>query len=273
MDSMKTLNRSLPNSSILPPEKLLQAFKTAALSVTNLYKTAAIDQARARQAGYQDALDALLAFLDKENLGLGDGEGWRVRQWATERLDGSGSGQAGSESDDDRGEIEKRSGSPSPTVIHKIVTEPIRQQALSRSSSPSRVDEVRPPPPPSVPSPQRTNTGPQTETFSFRSSHPFPADVEMQPSEPIQQPELIPHNQPPLVTPAVRVEVLPRGSRTPHRHNSHTNRHSTRSSTALRSLGSGAGSKRRMAFGDFFDIGNLGDGVGGGGNGKRSRMS
>ena len=269
MDSMKTLNRSLPKSSILPPEKLLQAFKTAALSVTNLYKTAAIDQARARQAGYQDALDALLTFLDKENLGLGDGEGWRVRQWATERLDGSGSGQVGSESDDERGEIEKHSGSPSPTVIHKVVSEPIRQQALSRSSSPTRVDEVRPPPPSS---PQRNNTVPQTETFSFHSSHPFPVDIEMQPQEPIQQPELIPHNPAPLVTPAVRVEVLPRGSRTPHRHSNHSNRHNTRSSTTLRPLG-GAGSKRRMAFNEFFDIGNLGDGVGGGGSGKRSRMS
>ena len=77
---MRSLNTSLPRTSPRrnqqPPEELLSAFKAAALSVTNLYKNAASEQARSRAAGYQDALDDLLSFLDKENLGLGDGEGW-----------------------------------------------------------------------------------------------------------------------------------------------------------------------------------------------------
>ncbi|KAI9823195.1 MAG: hypothetical protein M1832_002639 [Thelocarpon impressellum] len=115
MDSMRSLNTSLPTSSPKghrrdPPEQLLQAFRSAALSVTTLYKTAAADQERSHQAGYQEALDDLLAFLDHENLGLDDGEGWKVRQWATERLDGA---QTSVESDDEKVESEQRSGHPS----------------------------------------------------------------------------------------------------------------------------------------------------------------
>ena len=72
---MRSLNTSLPGTSPSkqhgsePPEQLLQAFKAAALSVTKLYKTAALDQTRARSEGYQDALDDLLSFLDKEDIG------------------------------------------------------------------------------------------------------------------------------------------------------------------------------------------------------------
>ncbi|RAL65399.1 hypothetical protein DID88_000967 [Monilinia fructigena] len=70
MDSMRSLNTSLPGGkspskqqNVEPPQQLLIAqFKAAALSVTNLYKTAAADQARARAEGYQDALDELLSF-------------------------------------------------------------------------------------------------------------------------------------------------------------------------------------------------------------------
>src|SRR5450432_3759901 len=107
MDSMRSLNTSLPGASPSkqqmpePPEQLLSAFKAAALSVTKLYKTAAVDLARARSEGYQDALDELLAFLDKEDIGLTDGEGWRIRRWATERLD--------VESEDEPGQPERGS--------------------------------------------------------------------------------------------------------------------------------------------------------------------
>jgi len=43
---------------------------------------------QAKQLGYQEAIEDLIHFLDRKNLGLGDGEGWQIRQWATERLDG-----------------------------------------------------------------------------------------------------------------------------------------------------------------------------------------
>ena len=279
MDSMRSLNKSLPRSpkqrSAQPPEQLIQAFKTAALSVTNLYKTAASDQTRARQAGYQDALDDVLAFLDKENLGLGDGEGWRVRQWATERLDGSVPAHAGSDTDDDRGETEKRARSSSPSVRRKESREILRERQPSRSTSPVRIAAP-------VPTLEPVQTLPSTivksEVFSFRSSIPYPQDMDLQavdtvsigtsPSDAQVQPAAA------ASTPAVRVEVVPRGSRTPHRNANHTNRHNTRSATSTRSIGSGAGSKRRIQFGDFFDIGSLGDGKDGfGGGGKRSRFT
>jgi hypothetical protein len=66
-----------------------------------------------------------------------------------------------------------------------------------------------------------------------------------------------------------------------HRHvGGNLGRPSARSSTTLGTLGSGAGTKRRLAFGDFFDIGPAGNGKdwfgggggGGGGGGKRGRF-
>ncbi len=279
---MRSLNKSLPRSpkqrAAQPPEQLLQAFRTAALSVTNLYKTAASDQARARQAGYQDALDDVLAFLDRENLGLGDGEGWRVRQWATKRLDGSVPAHAGSDTDDERGETEKRARSSSPVVRRKESRE-ILERHPSRSASPAR----------SAPAPGSTSettqtqvsTAPKSEVFSFRSAVPYPQDMDVQTVDPAATNTSPSDVQPQLPTTtstsAVRVEVVPRGSRTPHRNGNHISRHNTRSATTTRSLGSGAGSKRRIQFGDFFDIGNLGDGKDGkdglGGGGKRSRFT
>lgn len=281
MDSMRSLNTSLPTSSpkarsVQPPEQLLQAFKTAALSVTNLYKTAASDQARARQSGYQDALDDLLAFLDKRNLGLGDGEGWRVRQWATERLDGSPSAHVGSDSDDERVETEKRARSTSPVIQRKSSRDLLQNRQATRSVSPVRTESAPPAPPTTILQP--SGVLPRPETFTFRSSHPYPHDVDMQVpdasvSNTASQTEIqqqVPVN---VSTPSVRVDVVPRGSRTPHRHG-HSTRHNTRSSTSTRGLGSGAGSKRRIPFGDFFDLGSLGDGKDGfGGGGKRGRFT
>ena len=280
MDSMRSLNTSLPTSSpkarsTQPPEQLIQAFKTAALSVTNLYKTAATDQARARQSGYQDALDDLLAFLDKQNIGLGDGEGWTVRQWATERLDGSPQAHNGSDTDDERGETEKRARSSSPVIHRKSSREMLQNRQATRSVSPLRTESA--PPAPALTAQQQSTVFPRPETFTFRSSHPYPQDIDMQVAEleasnPTPQPEVQALAQTNATTPSVRVDVVPRGPRTPHRHG-HSTRHNTRSSTSTRTLGSGAGSKRRIPFGDFFDLGSLGDGKDGfGGGGKRGRF-
>ena len=270
---MRSLNSSLPRSprrrrSNPPPEQLIQSFKSAALSVTNLYKTAAADQTRAREAGYQDALDDLLTFLDQQNLGLDDGEGWKVRQWATERLDGSPPAHAVSDSDDDRGETAKRARSSSPVTQRATVPEVEQARQPSRSTSPARAASV-PMAPPATSQPQN-NLSNTPEVFSFRSAHPYPYDVEMQAgdtaSNTTPQPE-------PLPSPTVRLEVVPRGSRTQHRGGSHQNRHGAKSTTSARSLGSGAGSKRRITVGDYFDLGSLGDGKDGrDGGGKRGRF-
>lgn len=134
MDSMRSLNTSLPtpySSRAVPPEHLLQAFRSAALSVTNLYKSAVQDQNNNRTAGYQDALDDLLRFLDTENLGLQDGEGWRVRQWVTERYDGTAN-QPTSEGEDEKTEVENTRDNAA------------EQQQSERESSPPVQAEERP---------------------------------------------------------------------------------------------------------------------------------
>lgn len=268
---MRSLNTSLPRSprrrrSNPPPEQLIQTFKAAALSVTNLYKTAAADQARAREAGYQDALDDLLAFLDKENLGLDDGEGWKVRQWATERLDGNPLPHAASDSDDDRGETVKRARSSSPVIQRTPAPNAEQPRQISRSTSPIRTTAAPMAPPPSTE--RHSDLFQASEVFSFRSAHVYPQDTDMQTSETnntSSQSEPQAHGQAPLPGPAVRVEVLPRGSRTPLR----GSRHSARSTGGARALGSGVGSKRRFNVGDYFDI----EGDGSGGGGKRGRFS
>ena len=278
MDSMRSLNVSLPNSPpkralSQPPEELLQSFRAAALSVTNLYKTAASDQARARRSGYQDALDDLLVFLDKQNLGLDDGEGWRVRQWATERLDGSPPLQGGSDSDDERTETEKRARSSSPGIPRKASPEIAAAPNISeRTTSPVRPTTARPAPH-LFPAPQPAGISERPETFTFQSNHPYPQDVDMQTidltASDTPQPESLPQVPSSSSTPAVRLEVLPRPSRSSLRNSAHPNKHVTRST---RPLGTGAGSKRRVTFGDFFDIGSLGDGKdSAGGGGKRAR--
>ena len=285
---MRSLNTSLPRSprrrSAQPPEQLLQAFRTAALSVTNLYKTAASDQTRARRDGYQDALDDILAFLDKENLGLGDGEGWKVRRWATERLDGSPPVAAGSESDDDRGDTEKRARSSSPNAQPKTNHDVLQAQPSLVPTSPERTTSA--PPAPTTVSlfqqPQNPNP-PAPEIFSFRSSHGYPQDIDMQSLDSTGTQQITSETQPSstIPTPTVRVEVIPRGSRTPHRNSNQSNRHNTRAATAMtrRSLGSGAGTKRRVDFNEYFDLGNFGDnrdgsgGAGDGRGGKRGRLT
>lgn len=271
---MKSLNRSLPKSgSTKPPEQLLQAFKSAALSVTNLYKTAAADQVQARRLGYQDALDNLLGFLDKENLGLGDGEGWKVRQWATERLDGHAPVPPGSESDEDRGEIIKRVRSSSPVLQRKSSPEISEVRLPSRSASPVRSASVVPVQPTS---PQPSNVSAGVEIFSFRSPHPYPQDIEMQADAANITPQSEPQpqdNGSNSITTA-RVEAMPRVSKISHRGGNHPSRHNTRSATSSRSLGTGAGSKRRVAFNDYFDLASLGDGkdIAGGSN-KRGKFA
>lgn len=270
MESMRSLNTSLPrsprkNRSNQPPEQLIQAFKTAALSVTNLYKTAAADQVVARQAGYQDALDDVLAFLDKENLGLDDGEGWKVRQWATERLDGSASAQAGSDDDDDRTEAPKRARSTSPAPQRARSSDIEQNRRLSNSPSRTVSAPVGPPVGPPVSTTTQTMIAQTPEAFTFRSTLPYPQDIDMPTRDnasnsmsPAESPLHLhtPTSGPPA---SVRVEVVPCGNRTPHRGANHPSRHTTRSITSTRGLGSGAGSKRRVPLGDYFDLSSLGD--------------
>lgn len=261
---MRSLNRSLPSSTTAarpaPPEQLLQAFKQAALSVTNLYKSAAIDHESIRQAGYQDALDDLLKFLDRENLGLQDGEGWRVRQWATGRYDGSANTQQ-SESEDEQADSDQRQRSVTPERnIEEDDTTP-QQPRQEQLPAPSIRVQSEPPDQP-----------------SSRSMFQFSAG----PDSAMSTDELLPSSQPSSSAESrsnpVKVEVT--RNRNAHKNNSRHNPKPT-SRAALQPIGS----KRKLPFPDISDIFNVGfdkkdgfeggngNGAGGGGGGsKRSRL-
>ncbi|KAL6896045.1 hypothetical protein HDV57DRAFT_35848 [Trichoderma longibrachiatum] len=225
------------------PEQLLDVFKAAALSVTKLYKTSAKAEARARADGYQECLDELLMFLDKENIGLDDGEGWRIRRWATERLDGRDAGQQSAESED---EVDKGERNASPEIA-RASTEPI-------ISSPIQIQTRTVSPPAAVPvhvSPMSEEPThfvvPTQEAFTFHSSYPNIATLDLSDQRP---------QEPSSFAPSFSSKFGGSSSRGGPRSSPH--------------LGRGAGTKRRMDFDDFFG-GCLGgkDPVGNGS--KRSR--
>ncbi|KAK5703379.1 hypothetical protein LTR17_022156 [Elasticomyces elasticus] len=293
MDSMRNLSTSLPSSSRrrLDQPELLMDFKAAALSVTNLYKSAVSVQAKARAIGYQDALDDLLGFLDKEEMGLMDGEGWRVRRWATERLDEGGVEREGEGSE---GEAEQETAkdevplaaagtrSSSPEAQRKavvpregsedsgiIVSEPPvlqLQQQRQGTRSPT------PTPPQHTAHQQQQHTVPTAENFTFRSNHTYPSGNHDRARERGTSMEVDTTSQqhmssstPPSSSDAtLRHYPHPRPSRN-HRHTNHNrqrerergsnNDNGSRAATGTISLNLSANNgKRKMPYPDFFDI-------------------
>lgn len=272
MDNLRSLNSSLPapsstrrqrsghdkqssQASQANQQALLQAFKTAALSVTNLYRAAATENSTASYSdGYRDALEDLVEFLDQEEIGLMDGEGWRIRQYLADRLAQSpaatGGQQTGTDGSDDEGgevEEEKRARSSSPVMQTKAAPQEQQQQPgadAARSVTPPRSGSAPP-----------QQTDPPHVQFTFQSGHPYPVphlqDIDME-GQPAQQQQAMQR------TPRLRHGML--------RVNNHSH---NRSATSL------AGGKRKLPFVDFFDItgfGNGKDGTSGGGGGKRNRL-
>ncbi|KAI9853890.1 MAG: hypothetical protein M1824_000814 [Vezdaea acicularis] len=302
MDSMRSLNTSLPtatasprsqqvqpnstssnnnNTSSDPPSQILPGFKAAALALTNLYKTAQSEQVRSRQNGYQDALDDLLGFLDQENLGLDDGEGWRVRQWATERLDGGEgtNGQGAGDSDEERADTDKRDRSQSPVMNHK--NNPSENRESYNPTSPQRTTSA---PPTSYVPAQNPNIVTSAEVFTFQSPISFPQNQDLEMDTSVNIDTINNWARTPLETqtrsaahtagpgaPAVALGVVGRPARLTNRHTSSSV--TRRSSRTAGTLGNGAGNKRKVPFGEFFDISGLGIGKDnlGGGSSKRSK--
>jgi hypothetical protein len=260
MDSMRHLSSSLPGTRRRneQPHQLLSDFKAAALSVTNLYKTATAENARSRDAGYQDALDDLLAFLDKENLGLMDGEGWRVRRWATERLDDAPKGTEDEEDASKEEAIETRSSSPEvqrkPTVPMASSSLVEEDQQRPASEPPQHATQYQPqlqPTNPHAASPALA-TAPVLEDFSFRSAQAYPTNHNRDDNTTM--------DVDPTSTSTNSVRAAPKPS-SRSRHTNHArSRENTRSSSGPTfnfNLGSGAGGKRKMPYPDFFDISGL----------------
>ena len=265
MDSMRGLNTALPRAtpqkaagaSPTPPEALLQAFKDAALSVTKLYKTAAADQAKTRAEGFQDCLDELLTFMDKEDLGLNDGEGWKIRQWATARLDGREAVV------DDHSDEDERASSPAierkpSTPCHEIQPEPTPVEVHEPiSEEPEQAPQL---------APLTVSTFPPTGNFSFRSDVSYPQEVEMNMGD---------DNNTTLTSTLVgnngsNAVTFARANRG-HSGRPRNSRHNTRSASGRQRDNTASGSKRKINFGEFFDIGDSTNPFGGGG--KRSRFT
>ncbi|PHH72713.1 hypothetical protein CDD83_4886 [Cordyceps sp. RAO-2017] len=218
-----------------PSEQLLDVFKAAALSVTKLYKTSALAESRARAEGYQECLENLLIFLDRENLGLRDGEGWKVRAWATERLDGRDVALQVTESED---EIDRSDRTTSPEVARTSAEPQAPVQRPSESPVPSLTV---------VPEEPTRIVVPTQDTFTFQSAHPYPNIATLDLSDSRHE------------GPSLQSSRGPKGRMGP-KSGSRTSGH----------LGRGAGAKRRWDFDDFFG-GCLNGKDPFGNGGKRSR--
>ncbi|PTD03361.1 hypothetical protein FCULG_00009423 [Fusarium culmorum] len=215
------------------PEQLLDVFKAAALSVTKLYKISAAGQSKARADGYQDCLDDLLQFLDKEGLGLRDGEGRNIRKWATERLDGRENSSMNTESED---EAEKAETASSPEISRQ--TKPNANRLCTPSIPPIHEE----PTPIVVPS---------QDSFNFQSSHPYPNIATLDLSDSRS------HDDTPTLTRSSKSRLTGNSSRACPRGAGH--------------LVQRAGSKRKLNFDEIFDLGSLSGKDTFGNGGKRSR--
>ncbi|KAJ4151053.1 hypothetical protein LMH87_011771 [Akanthomyces muscarius] len=222
MDSSRTAGSSKQATGIETPEQLLDVFKAAALSVTKLYKTSALAETRARSDGYQDCLEDLLSFLDKENMGLCDGEGWGVRRWATERLDGRDSTLPSTESEDETEKAAERTASPEMT---RTSTEPQQIATQIKSDSPAPTSQPRNDEPTHF-------VVPSQDSFTFQSAHPYPNIATLDLSDSRS------HDTPAFPPRATKARLNGPATGRPLRASGH--------------LGRGAGSKRRINFDDFF---------------------
>ncbi|KAI1105333.1 hypothetical protein F4804DRAFT_139751 [Jackrogersella minutella] len=267
MEALRGSSPSKTTAGCESPEQLLDAFKAAALSVTKLYKTSAAAQAKSRTEGYQDCLDDLLAFLDKSHIGLGDGEGWQIRKWATERLDGRDATQE-SEDETDKAEPASspeihRSGSQphlstirnEPHVQHDS-TPPSAHMHMSAGSTPTEDQQQQQ-------HQQQMIVVPTQDNFTFRSSHPYPQDSSYPNLENLDLSDSTRTNDSTGSGSSAVPIVHPARSR--------TNKRGTRP-RPTNHLGRGAGQKRSINLAELFDVGSVAFGKDVfGRDGKRSR--
>lgn len=218
--------------------ELLDVFRAAAFSVTKLYKAAASAQAKARADGYQDCLDELLLYLDKQNLGVGDGEGWKIRQWATERLEGRDATPPTIESEDDAEKAETAS-SPEP-----IRTSPVPPPSTHHSDPRKETQHVRmdsaPPTVQDIVIDEPEIAVPTLDTFDFRSAHPYPNIANLDLSD------------------SGTHEKSQARSTTRHQRTRHVTGGGRSGARASTHLGRGSGQKRKVNYKEFFGLGNDG---------------
>lgn len=258
------------NADSSSPEELLDAFKAAALSVTKLYKTSAAANAKARADGYQDCLDDLLSFLDRQAIGLrGEGDGSVIRRWITDRQDGR-------ESED---ETDKAETASSPE-LHRSASN--SQLPTLQSDVPMRTDSAPPlaQPAPATPSvsavveePQVQETQfrvPTSDTFNFQSQIQYPQDSWLEIANLDLSDNRATNDGAAQQNSSTAASfAVSRSQR--NRHGSSGIRSGSRSSNAL---GRGAGTKRKLNLPEIFDLGSLGNSkdMFGGRGGKRRHL-
>lgn len=205
-----------------------------------------------------------------------DGEGWRVRQWATERLteDGVIAKAAGSDDGEETAQEDQRS--TSPALQKRQPSVPLSSSEITEDTSPRRTAMSEPPQTPLAPPSIQTYAVPSVDDFTFRSSYSYPSnhnrDTNQQPSMDIDPATT--SSSTPASAESVRIISRPVRSR----HTNHNRQRGTGTSTLNLNLGAGAGNKRKLPYSDFFDISGFTgfdgrDGKEGGGSrgGKRGR--
>jgi hypothetical protein len=284
MDSMRSLKGSLPSASAgrrqaedATGNELFPTFQQAAMSLTTLFKKAQKiqeDQARAEDDGYHAAILDLLSFMDQKNLGLQDGEGWRIREWATAKAYPNRQGSSNPESDEEQDD-EKRARSSSPVMEANAINTDPRPPAAPTATENQSARAESAPPIPSATSRTSTTTShsgarrtginvPSTD-FTFHSAQQLPVlDMEVETTTPRHSP----NPQSDLPTFQFNFGHARSSKGTP--------RHSRQTRQSNLPLGPGAGTKRTLPFSGYFDFGDFGakdDMGGGGGGGKRSKPS
>lgn len=247
-----TLPRSNPPvTSTDDPEEpsssmLLAAFKQTALSVTNLYKTAANETERCRREGridgYQDCLDDFLLFVEKVEVRSDPKTIGMLRQWALSKRRKIGSGGGGNKPRSRR-EDQEESAEPDPEDLPTTMEEPPLPPQPAPVPQPVAMKSPPPPPPPPPP---------PSSVFSFRSNLDLPCHI--QPSSKFEDID-IPDTD--LFSPPTSPTLT-----------GHNNIFQTRtvdpsgfrlgSPSAGRVMQQRAGSKRRIgSLGDFFDFAGM----------------
>ncbi|KAK3994641.1 hypothetical protein QBC44DRAFT_322468 [Cladorrhinum sp. PSN332] len=230
--------------------ELLDAFKAAALSVTKLYKTSAAAHAKSRADGYQDCIEDLLAFLDKDSSATASATA-KVRKWATDRLERIASPPLDSDDEQD-----SRPEQPASSPIAQRAMPQTKQSSNDRDEVDMR-DNPTPIVSTTIPAVQSSPiieevelVVPSQDTFTFQSSHPYPHDAAAR---------------------LANLDLSDAQTHAPRTTPRNNRRRDARTSGPRNSrLGQGAGQKRKVNLAEIFDIGSLNekDMFGGG---KRSR--
>ncbi|KAF3913404.1 hypothetical protein ABW20_dc0108729 [Dactylellina cionopaga] len=251
-------------------QTLIEAFQSAARSVTHLYRSSAVLIRNSRQDGYTDALSDVLEAIDNESayndpsLALS-----RIRNWVIDRRHEIKGGAPS-------GTANRRAGSMPPQQQREMSAESEmddgntkeEEQVKKEDSSKGEVNY------PDLQQPhQNSHSLPSVPSFSFQPLIPVPQypTQTTDPTEPLPSPEsngVFTFNAPASTNPLVRQSASNKVPLAPRSGNS--------------GLGAGAGTKRRNNYVDFFDISGFGNfGMNGGrdlgsnggpGSGKRGRF-